>query len=137
MIKISVLLVALMQDFSFFLLLLEAIALTGNVATEPVRVGGVCLHFFFFFSFNMGLNHYIGSLLNYRLLILSQHHHAIFEALLCSGERFCLFFLGRCASCVLYLSKAICSENHLTFIRLAHLTLIQTHRNTNKKSNLL
>lgn len=102
MIKISVLLVALMQDFSFFLLLLEAIALTGNVATEPVRVGGVCLHFFFF-SFNMGLNHYIGSLLNYRLLILSQHHHAIFEALLCSGERFCLFFSWQmCLLCTIF-----------------------------------
>lgn len=29
--------------FSF--LLLEANALTGSVATEPARVGGVCLHF--------------------------------------------------------------------------------------------
>lgn len=94
--------------------------------------------FAFFFFFNMGLNHYIGSLLNYRLLVLSQHHRAIFEALLCSGERFCLFLLGRCASCVLYLSKAICSENHLTFIRLA---LLDPHTNTpkhtNKKSNSL
>lgn len=31
--------------FCFFLLL-EAVDLTGSVATEPVRVGGVCLHFF-------------------------------------------------------------------------------------------
>ena len=70
-------------------LLLEAVALTGSVATEPVRVGGVCLHFY------MGLNHYIGSLLNYRLLFLSQRHHAIFEAMLCSRVRFwlLLFFL--------------------------------------------
>lgn len=30
----------------FFFLLWEAVALTGSVATEPVRVGGVCLHFF-------------------------------------------------------------------------------------------
>lgn len=67
-------------------LLLEAVALTGSVATESVRVGGVCLHFY------MGLNHYIGSLLNYRLLFLSQRHHAIFEALLCSRVRFGLFF---------------------------------------------
>lgn len=40
---------ARMQDLwcfvLFFFLPLEAVALTGSVATEPVRVGGVCLHF--------------------------------------------------------------------------------------------
>lgn len=49
MIKISVLLVAVVQEFFFFLSLLEASALTGNVATEPVRVGGVFAFFFLFF----------------------------------------------------------------------------------------
>lgn len=43
------LLVAPMRElccvFFIYFLLLEAIALTGSVATEPARVGGVCLHF--------------------------------------------------------------------------------------------
>lgn len=46
-------------------------------------MGGVCSHFFFFY---IELNHYIGSLVNYRLLFLSRRHHAIFEALLCSAQ---------------------------------------------------
>lgn len=40
MIEINVFLAAHMQVFC---LLLEAVALTGSVATEPVRVGGVCV----------------------------------------------------------------------------------------------
>lgn len=68
---------------------------------------GWCVFAFFY----MGLNHYIDSLLNYRLLFLSQRHHAIFEALLCS--RVCgfalFFFRGRCACSEVYLSMAACS----------------------------
>lgn len=33
------------QICGFFVLLLVAVALRGSVAKEPVRVGGVCLHF--------------------------------------------------------------------------------------------
>lgn len=67
---------------------------------------GWCVFAFFY----MGLNHYIGSLLNYRLLILLQRHHAISEALLCSRVRFLpLFFLGRCACYLLYVSRVVCS----------------------------
>lgn len=71
---------------------------------QTQRAWVVCLHFF-----DMGLNHHIGSLLNYRLLLLSQRHHAISEAVLCSGVWLLLGFLGRCACYVLCLSEAACS----------------------------
>lgn len=56
---------------------------------------GWCVFAFLFF-FYMGLNHYTGSLLNYRFLFPSKCHRAIFEALLCSTDWFCLpyFFLA-------------------------------------------
>lgn len=104
-----------MQDLWWgFFLLLEAVALTGSVATEPVRVGGV---FAFLFFFYMGLNHYIGSLLNYRLLFLSQRHLAIFEALLRSRVWFvCAFFLSwqMCLLCTVSVGGSVLSEIHLT-----------------------
>lgn len=31
--------------YYYYYLLQEAVALTGSAATQPVRVGGVCLHF--------------------------------------------------------------------------------------------
>lgn len=107
----------LLFSFSLFhyFLVVEASALTGSVATEPVRVGGVqkkptsahvCVGFFFLF--NMGLNHYIGSCLNYRLLFLLQRHHSILEVLLCSTVCFPPSFFLACA-CVHSL------QNHLHF----------------------
>lgn len=91
---------------SLYILLLVAVALTGSVATQPERVGGVCLHFFY-----MGLNHYIGSLLNYRLL--SPSVIMLFLRLCCVQEcGFRLVFLGRCACYAIY--GSVLSEIHLT-----------------------
>ncbi len=74
----------------FFFLLLEAVALDRKCC-DRASESGWCVFAFFY----MGLNHYIGSLLNYRLLFLSQRHHAIFEALLCSSVWLLpLFFLA-------------------------------------------
>lgn len=87
--------------------------------TYPLDFGGFEEHFFFFpfFFFYMGLNHYIGSLLNYRLLFLSQRHHAIFEALLRSRVWFvCAFFLSwqMCLLCTVSVGGSVLSEIHLT-----------------------
>lgn len=81
----------------YYFLVVEALAHTGSVATEPVREGGVSECVCVVFFLNMGLNDYIGSCLNYRRLFLSQHHCSILEALLCSTVCFFpLFFFFTC-----------------------------------------
>lgn len=68
----------------------------------------MCVCIFFFFFFYMGLNHYIGSFLNYRPLSpsLSCSVIMLFRRLCCVQEcGFLLFFNGRRAHGLLYASR--------------------------------
>lgn len=100
-------LAAQMQDQYFYFFFAVGSSCSDRKCCDRAGESGWCVFAFFC----MGLNHYIDSLLNYRLLFLSQHHHAIFEALLCSRVWFCLFFLFFFVADVLVL-KCICLWQH-------------------------
>lgn len=83
-----------------------AFSAVGSVCTDRKRCDRasesgwcVCVCLLFFSSFHSGLNRYIGSSLNYRLLFLFPRHRAISEALLCSGVWFSRCFFSRQMCC--------------------------------------
>lgn len=104
-----------MQDLWWGFFFAVGSSCSDRKCCDRASESGWCVCNFFFFY--MGLNHYIGSLLNYRLLFLSQRHHAIFEALLRSRVWFvCAFFLSwqMCLLCTVSVGGSVLSEIHLT-----------------------
>lgn len=106
---------AQMQDlFVLFFFFAVGSSCSDRKCCDRAGESGWCVFAFFY----MGLNHYIDSLLNYRLLFFSQRHHAIFEALLCLRAWFCLlfFFFFSYQMCLFWSVSVydIFSPNHLT-----------------------